>query len=85
MEESSDEEGVPRTEGRDAEEDSEEIPLAEIARRQGQGEPGDEAGQGDEEETDESEIKQLGEAHKAVMAKKDAEERAENLKLAQKC
>ena len=55
-EESSDEEGVPGTEERGDEEDSEEIPLVEIAKRQAQGEPGDEVGQGDEEETEKSEI-----------------------------
>ena len=56
VEESSDEEGVPRTEERDDEEDSEEVPLAETARRQAQGKPGGEVSQGNEEETEESEI-----------------------------
>ena len=54
--EMSDEEDVPKIEERGDEEDSEEIPLAEIVRRQAQKGPGDETDPGDEKETEESEI-----------------------------
>ena len=59
--------------------------MAEVARRQAQEEPEAEAGQGDEEETAESEMELLAEAHETAMAKKAAEERDQNLMLAQKC
>ena len=95
MEESSEENEGRAREGKSQEGDNDDTSLVELLLRQGR-EPTQEGGpartepaKGENEEEDEEipdkELEELNKAHRAEMERREAENRAQNLKLAKKC
>ena len=83
VEESSDDNGDGKEQQQEG--DSDEVPLAELIRWEGKAAAEATKGMTEEEEVPEEELESLNQKHKAEMEQRQKEEKAQNLKLAQKC